>query len=333
VPDFHFLQISIREWLEMDIRNRMTDVVTLRTHALQDFLRLVLCENWRTYVYKRARTEIEGQFRNSYIDAYKKMRDVGIENYDIDDMDVSFICVIINYCGSIAKTQPKTRDALKKLTGDRNATGHSDANEDDEELYRRGWRDLDNLREFVNTVDLVESSIEDGARLSYRQKYISEIDHLMDLLDEERIELLQYRKNIQKDIQKVLNSDYPLKTWNEVHDMYMKKYFLQEKNLEKFAEFVIAAADAGIPYAHSLAIDCFIVKENYLEAVRRLKLLFETHDKLPIDEARMITDAMYWITSKSGYFNEDMEMMIKSIQTQGYPVALSDEGIYYWKRN
>lgn len=317
----------------MDVRNRMTDIVTLRTHALQDFLRMVLDENWRNYIYSRAHAQVEGngQYKSNYISAYEKMRDVGIDNYDVDDMDVTFICVVINYCGAIAKTQYKTREALKKLTEDRNVTGHSNANEDDEELYLRGLLDLCNLRDFVKTIDQVETDIDDDARLNYRQKYINEIAQLMDLLDEERIELVQQRKNIDKDVQRILNSDNPQKAWLDTMEIYSKKYISQEKDHEKYAAFIIAASDAGIVNAHSLAADWFIIiKKDYPEAVRRLKLLFDAYDKLPAYEAKTIIDSLYVLTSHSNYFDEDMKKMIMAIKELGYPVDKTDSGVIYW---
>lgn len=46
-------------------------------------------------------------------------------------------------------------------------------------------------KNFVKTVDKNEVRIDDEERLAYRSKYIPKIEELTDILDEERIELIQ----------------------------------------------------------------------------------------------------------------------------------------------
>ncbi len=316
----------------MDIRNRMDDVVTLRTHALQDFLRLILDENWRNYINRRVKDEVEnnGSHKSNYISAYEKIRDIGLANYDVEDMDVSFIYVVINFCPAIAKTMPKTREALRKLTEDRNATGHSSANESKEELYRRGLFDLNNLQDFIKTVDTVEIRIDESDRLAYRQKYIKEIDKLMELLDNERIELIQRKNDLNKDIQRILSSDNPFIAWHETMGLYMERFLKQEKDYEKYAEFIIAASDAGIAQAHDLAIHWFIVKNNYPEAERRVKILFDTFKELSPYEAKSIIDILNTILLRKKSISEEMKQLVEQIRKQGYSVEVTETGLYDW---
>ena len=192
--------------------------------------------------------------------------------------------------------------------------------------------DLFNLRSFIKTVDKVETNIDNEVRLNYRQKYIAKIKQLMDLLDEERIELVQRRKTIEEEIQSILDSDDPFKTWYKIFEAYMYSIRNLDSKREELNAFLIAASDAGITYAHDRAADLFIVKGDYPEAVRRLRLLFEKHgkDKVPKDIAHTITNALYCITLRSNYSSEDIDEMIKCFKAQGYPIELTDEGVYYW---
>ena len=160
----------------MEIRNRMSDVVKLRCNACQDFLKMAIKPGWQKEIYDIAKDAIEhNKYADNYRPAYEKMRDIGIE----------------------------TREALTKLRDDRNLTNHSNENEDAEELYLRGLLSLCNLKNFVKAVDKNEVRIDDEERLAYRSKYIPKIEELTDILDEERIELIQRAKDIRKDINKL----------------------------------------------------------------------------------------------------------------------------------
>ena len=111
----------------MDIRNRMNDIVALRCHVCQAFLKMVLVPDWKEKLYRETQNAVErNSYKDNYIEAYNKMRDLGLEKYDVDCMDVSFISVIVFYCRGIAPAEKRTKDALKKLTEDRNTAGRAD---------------------------------------------------------------------------------------------------------------------------------------------------------------------------------------------------------------
>lgn len=106
----------------MDARNRMADVVKLRCNACQDFLKLIISDNWQQFVYNKAQREIQDneRYKEKYLSAYEKMREIGIHNYSVDDMDVTFISEIIHGCRNIAPTAEGTRKRLEQLIEDRN---------------------------------------------------------------------------------------------------------------------------------------------------------------------------------------------------------------------
>lgn len=38
----------------MDVRNRMADVIKLRCNVCQDFLKLIIDDNWQQFIYEKA---------------------------------------------------------------------------------------------------------------------------------------------------------------------------------------------------------------------------------------------------------------------------------------
>lgn len=319
----------------MDVRNRMADVVKLRCNACQDYLKLVIKDGWQKIIYNKAKDEIttNGRYKDKYISAYEKMRDIGTENYSIEDMDVTFISEVIHGCKSIVPTTDKTRKAIERLTEDRNLTNHSNENEEDEELYLRGLLALCNLRNFVRTVDRFETEIEDERRQIYRSTYIIKIEELKEKLDEERILLIQRNKDVERDINRILESDDRLKTWSDLRKLYMNRYWKLEKDPERYNEFIVKASDAGITEAHGNAADYFfIIRKDYVEGERRLFMLFDSSNTLSPYESKHIVDTLNYYLSQGNTITEGMAKLINGIIEQGYPVLKNDDGLYMWEK-
>ena len=319
----------------MDVRNRMADVVKLRCNACQDYLKLVINDGWQQIIYNKAKNEIttNGRYTDKYISAYEKMRDIGIENYSIEDMDVTFISEVIHGCRSIVPTTDKTRKAIERLTEDRNLTNHSNENEEDEELYLWGLLALCNLRNFVRTVDRFETEIEDERRQIYRSTYIIKIEELKEKLDEERILLIQRNKDVERDINRILESDDRLKTWSDLCELYMNRYWKLEKDPEHYNEFMVKASDAGITEAHGNAADYFfVIRKDYVEGERRLFMLFNSFDILPAYESKRIVDELNYYLLQGNTITEGMAKLINGIIEQGYLVLKNDDGLYVWEK-
>lgn len=103
----------------MHIRNRISDIKKIRCNACQDYLKMVAVEDWKNQLYEK--TQIAVKYSPAkYKPAYKIMRTRGIENYEIDDMDVTFISEVIHKCSYIFPSKVETRKAIEQLTEDRN---------------------------------------------------------------------------------------------------------------------------------------------------------------------------------------------------------------------
>ncbi|MCQ2081360.1 MAG: hypothetical protein MJZ11_06845 [Lachnospiraceae bacterium] len=309
----------------MNIRNRMPDVVKLRCNACQEFLEMVINPGWQEKLYSIAKDAVENNhFADNYIAAYEKMRDLGVQNYIISDMDVSFIAQVIRFCGSVVSVKGATKDAVIKLKDDRNLTNHSNENEDEEELYLRGLLALCDLRNFVRVVDKVEVSIPDENRLAFRNKYIPLIDELQDLLDEERIQLVQGKKERKKDIKRILESDAPDREWSDVIEIYMKKNLSMNKDKDSYFLFIIEAAEAGVVQAYSQAADHYYELGEYDRAEYYLHFLFMSEDiKLHDVNSMMLLADMYF--KELCARNEDGHEIIQKLISEGNNIVKSND--------
>lgn len=322
----------------MDVRNRMADVIKLRCNVCQDFLKLIIDDNWQQFIYEKAEKEIDsnGRYKDKYISAYEKMREIGIDNYSIDNMDVTFISEIVHGCKKIAPTDDRTRKNIEQLVEDRNLINHSNENEEPEELYLQGLLALCNLKNFIKAVDKFEINIQDNVRIEYRRKYVKLIDDLKDILDEERILLIQKRKNILKDVQRILDctdEKQRLSTWWKLERLYMDRYWKLENDRDRYMEFIISASDAGIREAHNGAVNYFfIIKKDYEEGERRLFMLYESYKSLPTYESKSIINTINGYLMKGNKLTHGMEKLIKLVIEQGYSVEKNDEGYFLWSK-
>ena len=322
----------------MDVRNRMADVIKLRCNVCQDFLKLIIDDNWQQFIYEKAEKEIDsnGRYKDKYISAYEKMREIGIDNYSIDNMDVTFISEIVHGCKEIAPTDDRTRKNIEQLVEDRNLINHSNENEEPEELYLQGLLALCNLKNFIKAVDKFEINIQDNVRIEYRRKYVKLIDDLKDILDEERILLIQKRKNILKDVQRILDctdEKQRLSTWWKLERLYMDRYWKLENDRDRYMEFIISASDAGIREAHNGAVNYFfIINKDYEEGERRLFMLYESYKSLPTYESKSIINTINGYLMKGNKLTHGMEKLIKLVIEQGYSVEKNDEGYFLWSK-
>lgn len=322
----------------MNVRNRMADVVKLRCNSCQDFLKMIIADGWQQVIYNKAKNEVasNGRYKDKYISAYEKMREIGIDNYSVDDMDVTFISEIVHGCRSIAPTDERTRKSIEQLTEDRNLTNHSNENEEDEELYLRGLLALCNLKRFIRTIDKFETTITDDKRSEYRSYYAKKIEELKDILDEERIRIIQKRKDIERDIRRVLDctdEKQRLKVWCELEKLYMDRYWKLENDYERFNEFNVAASDAGIVEAHGMAIDYFfLINKDYVEGERRLYMLYESYDLLPAYKSKSIIDSINSYLAQKNELTDGMNNLIKLIIDQGYPIEKNENGFFIWSK-
>ena len=224
---------------------------------------------------------------------------------------------------------------MREVRNDRNLTNHSGENEDADELYLRGLLSLCNLKSFVRTIDKFEKEIDDITRQSYRKKYIKEIDELKDLLDDERIELIQVNKEIDNDIRRILESNDVKRMFVHVMEAYSKHYlnfdYYENGIFYRYEYFLVRASDAGIVYAHSMAASYYIKKHDYNEAERRLRLLYNAinnGDCSVYDILLSFND----ILKQGDTLTKCMNEMISELRCNGFNIEKNQEGFLELKK-
>ena len=94
---------------------------------------------------------------------------------------------------------------------------------------------------------------------------------------------------------------------------------------------MIKASDAGIVEAHKHAADYyFFIKKDYVEGERRLRMISNSFDKLPVYEAKNIIDMINHFLMNGNELTDEMSEIIDSIVCQGYIVTINEDGFYQW---
>lgn len=311
----------------MKIRNRMSDVVELRNHVCQGFMKMITADNWRETLYCFVQDEINKPHKNNYIEQYKKIRKKGIENYSIDDMDVPFIVNIIQFCPQIATATKESKLSLRHIKEDRHITNHSSENEPDEELYLRALISLRDLQNFLHTVDDYETAISDEKRSQFVRVYSKEIDDLKLKIYNDCIELFQ----IKKDIQQILSSENQEDIFYQVYEVYIKRWSLSAEDKYKWRLFVIEASNAGINCAHGYAANAFLFLKDIDSATHCYEMMIEGPDSISVSVAHQITDFVNDLYIKGEKPTERMLQLVKRVKEQGYDIEETTTGIIWNK--
>ncbi len=315
----------------MNIIYRMEDVDRLRLYVCQDFIRMILKDDWKQKMHEMIKAEVEknGRFKNAYNETYKRIRRDGIEKYSVEDMDVTLINQLINSdFDGIRAVNRNTRDALYRVKEGRNLKVHSGKHEKEEDLYRQCMFALEDLRTFVVRVDDYEIKIEDEKRKEFLEKYNDEINRLQVLLDDERIELVQLHKEFDKDIKRVLESKDVNKAWNEVQTKLWGECMVGCKNDRKYEDFMIYASDAGISQAHIEATSVLFNRKEYSESEKRLLMYCKSNLFFSPSE---LDDVFIYINSLSKAQNgltETLKDIIDILQRKDYKIQRLSNGLW-----
>lgn len=325
----------------MDARNRMHDVIKLRCNILQDFLSLIIKPDWKEPLYQIARESVmSGKNRNSYLEAYEIMRDKGIENYSILDMDVSFIATIILYNKNLLNValNKSVEEGIKEIRKDRNLTNHSNENEDDNELYLRQLISLCDLKDLIRNIDNSFDMKGKDLTAEFRKNSLKKIDDLMELIDDERISLIQKYKLIKKDCDMILNEKDQakrLKIKLDVEEKYRKMLDINPKeNREDWYDFYVFASDYGIHDFDEFAASIYFHRGEIKKATDKYIYIIENYSKWNEERTKYFANDFLY-TVNAHHFNEpkieindDIKKVFELIESKGFKIKTDDDGRY-----
>lgn len=316
----------------MDIQNRMDDVVTLRAHAFQDYFEMILIPGWQEKLYAQAERFIteRSQYADKYRPAYDKMREVGLENYHTTDMDVTLMATIALYMSGILNPAPyyTTKSAIKQIADDRNITNHASSNEEKNELYLRGLVALCNLQAFIKAIDRGEEKIPHEQRTAYFKKYMPKIKSLMNLIDDERFELVGRQHEMDRDIRAIQNSANPEKAWIAYWESYNVKQ-RETKDYSLLDEFCLRASDAGIKQAHKRVLNhYFFIERNWEECLHYIWKMYAEPDDTPDWYAYDILPIINWGIHDNLPQVDELKKIMENAQAKGLKIHINADGTY-----
>lgn len=268
----------------MRIRNRMSDIKALQTHALQDYFEMEISANnceWRDELIHVLNNK--NAYRQNYSCAIEKMcADPTLNNYLVKDMDTTIMAALLQHDKPFS-TYPNERikSCLNLLLNDKNFDSHLSENEDDVDLFHWAEGYLQVIKEFVKAVS-VKGKLDKSVRQKYKIKYFYEIDAMYDEIEEDW-ETLYKLKSLMSDIKKIASSKH---RYDDYSNIYFK--LLNEKDYETLSWFVKKSAEMGVPEglmaAGRMYFDgSFGIKKNYSYAADFFAQVVDNmtyHDKI-----------------------------------------------------
>lgn len=303
-------------------------------NTCQAFLKMIMIPGWQGRLYKQAEKEINGKYSGNYNPIYQAMRDMGEENYTVDDMDISAMHVAVAFGDNLVRRIHKeTLYSLRRLKKTRGSLlAHSNGNEDEEDLCRRALLALCELRSFIETVDNKEMSIPDSDRKAFRKKYGQAVDELEKILDNERIGLLDRKKEIAKDIKRIKDSKDVLAEYIKIDKQYFDQ-MQKDENSQKYFEFVMMASEEGIIEAHASAALALIYNKDFTEAEHKLVELYNEYDhpELPNHVAFSIVNIVNELQEHNYSISEAFAKQIEEMKSNRYHIERDNKSFKYIK--
>lgn len=319
----------------MKIRNRISDISTLQVNILQDYFRMTVAVNfvndeWKLLFLEKVIEGEKSKYRTSYMGAWEKIQNGGIENYSIDDMDTTIIDAILKgspenpfYVCRIGSAY----DHIHKINSNRNTIAHLTGNESETKILLLSNDSLDNLSKLIAEVANAEKcTVPNESRDLYARKYRAEIKELNLNIEkdyEESIEMKLIEQSIKDNISLIKNSKNPEDKFVNITGQYMNTLNKRgHLDLDLLYRFMITAADEGILWAYSWAGDCYfygdIRDKNYVKAAEYYKKGFDN-----ITPEKKLKLASIYLNNLSGSYHTKEEAMsiIKSCERPQYEIV------------
>lgn len=263
----------------MDLRNRTSSVTKLQTNMLQDYLQMIIDDHytddsWKEKVERCIKKGAAGEHKASYAAANDKIRAVGIDKYEIIDMDTTIISTLILYEQEVTmhKVNNRIRSVINSVNEDRKYFAHPNGNESDLELYHHMIVAVNNMIKLASVVD-GDIALDDNDRIIYRRKHTEQLCDMLESIEEDRYELFKEQERIriiEKDVfalKTTNNFDY---VWRILTEKYLGEWSLDSESRKNYYDFLIMAADAGIQrayvYVGNLYFDGDLDEINYEKA-------------------------------------------------------------------
>ena len=285
----------------MNIIHRIEDIEVLRNEVFRDYLKMALKPGWQKSLHEEAKEKIE---RRDHIEKYRpiydRMHDYGIDNYSVDDMDMTAMIQLVLYSSFDPfqfKPEGKTRNFFHQFKNDRNTKGHLTGKEEADELFAYGIFALKRIKDFIVAVDENEKMIPEEDRSAFRIGNIKKIDILRKSLLKDLGRYAQIRLEADEYIEKFKKAgpEEALSLRCEIGEHYFLRY--HKTDPERLTEFYFCLADAEIIEFFGTSFRNLVVNEDYDRADYILNKWFNCLKNEPKADFKEMVDILEWAFS------------------------------------
>ena len=250
----------------MELRKRITEIKTLQAQILQSYLKINLekhyKDEWRNKL-RECLTKGAKEYPNGYQSAYREMIKLGIDNYDVSNMDCSIISIILrNWNGPLSKCRywDIDKDIDNLFQSDRNIDAHANGNESVDDLFLWACGTLFDLKKFIDKAldHFIKSDYTDQEKDEFGQKNAVRIRTLQRLIVDDYQEEIKWEIIMEDDLQRIFDSYHPIL---EYGNLINKKYRICTPS---YYYFLKVCADGGIYQACYELADLYFYGSGYL---------------------------------------------------------------------
>ena len=306
------------------IRYRIEDVDMLRNEVFRDYLKMTLKPGWQTSFYEKAKNSIG---RHPHADKYRPIfdciRNCGVENYSVDDMDMTAMIQLVLYSGFDPfqfSPEYKVQTYFKKFKDDRNIKGHLTGKEEADELFAHCVLAIKNIKGFAAAVDEYEQNIPEEDRSAFRTRSIKKADALRKELFKDLGRYAQIRMEADEYIEKFRKAgpDEKSKLYVEISEHYFFRY--SKSDPERLTEFYYYLADAEIAEYFRWAFSNLVLYDDYDRADYILNKWFNCLEQDPKADFTEIIEALEWVISTK---NEKNGLRVTPLMEELFEILVS----------
>ena len=310
----------------IEAKHVRTDVDELRTHFLQDYIKLKLFDGWQDELNSVLPKLTNSTDKSRYSKISDKMDEVGPNNYTVDMMDVSAISTLIFY--PVTKLfkhiiPDEVKNQLVFIKEDRNnSSPHSGYNEQPIDLLVDLHSNLNNIKTVLSTIYKVDVSVPGKERADFRKKYNS----LIKLIKSEitiSIDYYSMKSEVDAVIKTIAESSDPSSQFLSTLNILKDSYRITEKDDTKLNYYITTASDAGIPAAHLIAAE---ISSKDEEKYDRLLMCVTNIERIDSETAQQIVNMINEWRRSQQKSNDKIEKILDIIRSSGANIELTENG-------
>lgn len=281
----------------MVVSHLLDDVNRLCTETVREYMRLIVLPGWQQDVYKNGQAALrEHKKEEKYVNALALMNEKGIDNYTLENADITFMSEIAHAGKGVLSQSKKVMHRLERVAEGRNFKSHETYNEENEELCLAGLIQLCDLKKFVEYLHIYDNMIPSEKVQKFYDEYLPKIESLKARLTDAWRDVVGEDCEIKRDLERAKNPKNEYEAWGRLPIKYIERYRGDDDWLDKWNHFMMAASNEGFYEAHLNAAKQFVeIYDNIEEAAVRVRMFCDALNNgqagmNPVPEKRDLAD-------------------------------------------